>query len=63
MSMILKPYFFHIQKMACKQQMPQNALVFLRTRKALRKSESSTKGIIVIWNDLSGQLRKLYLLN
>jgi hypothetical protein len=55
------PNFFRIQKIACKQQMPQNALVFLRTRKALRKSEISTKGIIVIviWNDLSGQLRKL----
>ncbi len=55
------PTFFRIQKIACKQQMPQNALVFLRTRKALRKSEISTKGIIVIviWNDLSGQLRKL----
>jgi hypothetical protein len=48
MSMILKPYFFPIQKMACEQQMPQNALVFLKTRKALGKSETSTKGITVI---------------
>jgi hypothetical protein len=53
------PNFFPIQKMACKQQMPQNGLDLLRMRKALRKLETSTKGVIVIWNDLSGQLRKL----
>jgi hypothetical protein len=34
MSMILKPYFFDIQKMACKQQIPQNALVILEKKES-----------------------------